>query len=165
MLSLIVAASLNNVIGNNGNIPWHLPADMKFFKNTTWGFPVIMGRKTFESLGKPLPGRTNIVVTSNNKWKADGVMTAAGMEEALLKAEEVKTNEVFIIGGGQLYSNSFDQASRIYMTRVLTTIEGDAFFPAISEEDWRLVSKHDHEKDEKHAYDYSFELWERKRSL
>jgi dihydrofolate reductase len=161
-ISLIVAASTNNAIGNKGALLWHLPNDLKFFKNTTWAMPVIMGRKTFESVGKPLPGRTNIVITTQPGWKADGVTTAFSLDEAIQKAAALATNEIFIIGGGQIYEQSFVIANRIYMTRVHTNIaDADAFFPSINEDEWQLVFKKDMEQDAKHAFDYSFETWER----
>jgi dihydrofolate reductase len=162
IISQIVAAATNNAIGKNNQMLWSLPNDFRFFKNTTWGMPVIMGRKTFESLGKELKGRTNIVVTSNKSWQAEGAVTAASLDEALAKAGELATNEIFIIGGGQIYKESFSITNRVYMTRVHAEFEADAFFPAIDPNEWKLVSKHDCFRDEKHAYDYSFEVWDRK---
>ena len=161
MLSLIVAASANNAIGKDNKLLWNLPNDLKFFKNTTWGMPVIMGRKTFESFGKPLPGRINIVITRQPGWNADGVIIAGDLHDALEKAAETNCKEVFIIGGGEIYRQSIEQADRIYMTRVHATIDGDTFFPVIDESKWRLVSNEDFAADEKHLYAYSFQTWER----
>ena len=161
MLSLIVAASANNAIGKDNKLLWSLPNDLKFFKNTTWGMPVVMGRKTFESFGKPLPARINIVVTRQPGWKAEGVITAVDLHDALNKAAETNCKEVFIIGGGEIYRQSIEQADRIYMTRVHATIDGDTFFPVIDESKWRLVSNEDLAADEKHLYTYSFQTWER----
>ncbi len=124
--------------------------------------PVIMGRKTFESVGKPLPGRTNIVITTQHGWKAEGVTTAFSLDDAIQKAATLATNEIFIIGGGQIYEQSFAIANRIYMTRVHTNIEdADAFFPIIKKDEWQLVFKKDMDQDAKHAFDYSFETFDR----
>jgi dihydrofolate reductase len=161
IISLIVAASENNAIGKNGQLLWHLPNDLKFFKNTTWGFPVIMGRKTFESVNKPLPGRTNIVVTTKADWEAGGVIRVSSLEEGIQKAAETNSKQVFIIGGGEIYKQSMDIASSIYITRVHAHIDGDTFFPVIDESKWQLTSNQDFEADEKHAYRYSFQIWEK----
>lgn len=162
-ISLIVAASTDNAIGKNGQLLWHLPDDLTFFKNTTWAMPVIMGRKTFESVGKALPGRTNIVVTRQSDWKAENIIVVSNINDAIQKAGTLATNEIFIIGGGQLYKQSFSYAHRIYMTRIDALIsDADTFFPNISEKDWQLMSKKDFSKDTKHAFNYSFEVWERK---
>src|SRR6187549_3965114 len=106
IITLIVAASTNNAIGKNGQLLWHLPTDLKFFKNTTWGMPVIMGRKTFEAVNKPLPGRTNIVITSQPAWKAAGVQTANNLDDAIEQAKATNAKELFIIGGGEIYKQS-----------------------------------------------------------
>jgi dihydrofolate reductase len=160
-ISLVVAASDNRVIGKDNQLLWTLPNDMKFFKNTTWGMPVIMGRKTFESLGRPLPGRTNIVITRKAEWKADGTTAVASLEEALKAAEATDAKEVFVIGGGQIYEQAMAIANRLYYTRVHATVEGDTFFPEIDPVQFRLVSELPFQKDERHAYDYSFEIWDR----
>ena len=120
-----------------------------------------MGRKTFESFGKPLRGRINIVITRQPGWDADGIIIAGDMHDALEKAAETNCKEVFIIGGGEIYRQSIEQADRIYMTRVHATIDGDTFFPVIDESKWRLVSNEDFAADEKHLYAYSFQTWER----
>ena len=161
MLSLIVAASENNVIGKNNRLLWHLPADMKFFKNTTWALPVIMGRKTFESLGKPLMGRYNIVITSNEDWHAEGVKVVSNIQQAIEAADVMKSNETMVIGGGQIYKETLPFADRVYLTRVHTTLEGDTFFPALNSAEWKLTSANHFYKDDKHAFDYSFEIWTR----
>lgn len=162
IISFVVAASENNVIGKNNQLPWHLPNDLKFFKNTTWGMPVIMGRKTFESFGKMLTGRTNIVITSHKDWKADGVIAVSNLEEAVRAGAETDAKEVFIIGGGEIFKQAISLANKIYITRVHTVVEGDAFFPEINESDWRQVSNLDFNADERHEYAYSFQLWERR---
>lgn len=163
IISLVVAAAENNVIGKNNKLLWHLPNDMKYFKNITWPLPVLMGRKTFEAIGsKPLKGRRNIVITRQGAWKAEGVTTAKNIDVALSVATRDDVKELYIIGGGEIYKESIGRANRIYMTRIHTTLEGDTFFPAIDEKIWKLVSNIDHPADEKHAYSYSFQLWERK---
>jgi dihydrofolate reductase len=162
MISLIVAASENNVIGKNNRLLWHLPNDMRFFKNTTWGMPVIMGRKTFEALNKSLPGRYNIVITRQPGWSAEGVVAASGLEDAFNKAALTNCREFFIIGGGEVYQLALEYADRIYLTRVHANLEGDTFFPALDENKWQMTFHSDFEPDEKHDYAYSFQTWERK---
>lgn len=162
LISLVVAASENNVIGKNNQLLWHLPNDMKFFKNTTWAMPVVMGRKTFDSLGKPLTGRTNIIITRQGDWKADGVHVASNFEEALEKARDVDAKEAFVIGGGEIFRQSLEKAGRIFLTRVHATFDGDTFFPDIDPQQWKLSSNLDFKADQKHAFDYSFQVWDRK---
>lgn len=160
-ISLVVAASENNAIGKNNQLLWHLPNDLKFFKNITWGFPVIMGRKTFEAVNKPLPGRTNIVITTNPNWNAETVITVSNLEDAIQKAAETNSKQGFIIGGGEIYKQSMDIADSIYITRVHADLEGDTFFPVIDKSKWRLTSNQYFEADDKHAYSYSFQIWEK----
>lgn len=160
-ISLIVAAASNNAIGKDGKMPWHLPNDMKHFKNVTWGLPVVMGRKTFESLGKVLPGRKNIVITRQPDWKVAGTIAVKNIEDALFVAKQTDANEVMVIGGGEIYKALFDRAKRIYLTRVEAEPEADTFFPVIDHQHWHLVSQKNHEADEKNAYNYSFQIWER----
>lgn len=162
ILSLIVAAAENNVIGKNNDLPWRLPSDMKYFKNTTWGMPVIMGRKTFESMkNEPLPGRLNIVITRQTDWRPAGAIVVNNLEEAMVAAKDADCKEVFVIGGGEIFKHAIESAGRIYMTRVHTIIDGDVLFPAINEKEWKRVSKRDCFADAKHQYNYSFEVWER----
>ena len=161
-ISFVVAASENNVIGKDNKLPWHLPNDLKFFKNTTWAMPVIMGRKTFESFGKALPGRTNIVITRQTDWKADNVIAVNTLEQAVEAASETDAKEAFIIGGGNIFLQSWPMADKIYITRVHSEFEGDAFFPEIAENEWQLESDIEFEADEKHRYSYSFQVWKRK---
>ena len=165
IISLVVAASENNVIGKDNKLLWSLPNDTRFFKNTTWAMPVIMGSKTFVSLNnKPLPGRFNIVITRHPEAiSTNGVRTAASLKEAVETAKEADTKELFIIGGGQIYKEALPMAHKIVLTRVHTTIDGDTFFPAFNEHEWKLVSKIDFPADEKHTYAYSFEVWTRLR--
>lgn len=161
-ISLVVAASTNNVIGKDNNLLWSLPNDMRHFKNVTWGMPVVMGRKTFESFKKPLPGRKNIVLSNQKDLKIDGAIVVSGMSDAELLVREMDVKEMMVIGGGEIYKMYFPKANKIYLTRVDTVIEGDTTFPVIDEKNWKLVSKIDNKADEKHAFDYSYELWERK---
>jgi dihydrofolate reductase len=162
IISLVAAASTNNVIGKDNRLLWHLPNDMKFFKNTTWAMPVIMGRKTFESLDNAvLHGRFNIIVTRQKNWSAgdDRVQIADSLQKAVELAKQTDCKEAFIIGGGELFTESMSIADKIYLTRVFVTMDGDAFFPEIKETEWKLVSDNPFKKDERHAYDYSFQVW------
>lgn len=160
IISIVVAAAENNAIGKNNQLLWHLPNDLKFFKNTTWGMPVIMGRKTFESVNKPLPGRFNIVITRQADWKADGVITAADLNDAIAKAAETNCKEAFVIGGGEIYKQAMESANILYLNRVHTVIENaDTFFPEVDETKWQMVSIEEFESDQKHAYPYSFQKW------
>ncbi len=161
-ISIIVAAAQNNAIGKNNDLLWHLPNDMRFFKNTTWGMPVIMGRKTFESFKKALRGRLNVVITRSEIWQANGAEVAAGLEDAIDKAKLANTHEIFIAGGGEIYKQAMQTANRIYLTRVHSSFDADTFFPEFSEADWQLVKSKDFEADEKNKYAYSFQTWERK---
>lgn len=161
-VSLIVAASKNNVIGKNNGLPWVLPNDMRYFKNTTWGMPVIMGRKTFESMkNEPLPGRVNIVITRQTNWHPQGAVVVKNWNDAMFVANDADCNEVFVIGGGEIFKDAINKADRLYMTRVHTIIDGDVFFPEIDEKKWKLLSKRDCLADEKHKFNYSFEIWEK----
>lgn len=162
MLSLIVAAAQNNAIGKNNQLLWHLPNDLKFFKNTTWGMPVIMGRKTFESVNKPLPGRFNIVITRQPGWNAEGVIVASDLDDAICKARETNCKELFVIGGGEIYNQAYAMADKIYLTRVDATPDGDTFFPAMEESKWALTHSQDFTADDKHQYAYSFQTWVKK---
>ena len=159
--SLVVAASTNNVIGKDNKLLWSLPNDMKFFKNTTWGMPVVMGRKTFESLGKALNGRTNIVITRQADFAAEGVKVVGSMDDAMVAAADADAKEIYVIGGGEIYKQALPIAHRVYITRVHTVVDGDTFFPELPTHDWKLLSRLDFKADAKHAYDYSFEVWER----
>ncbi len=142
-LSLIVAMDRNRVIGFDNALPWHLPEDLKYFKSVTMGKPIIMGRKTFESIGRPLPGRLNIVITRNTGWQHPGVVVAHSLSEALALAASAppsrEAGEVMVIGGEQIYRSAIEKASRLYITRVDTEVKGDAFFPEITEDCWREV--------------------------
>ena len=162
ILSLLVAASENNVIGRDNQLPWHLPNDLKYFKNLTWGMPILMGRKTFDSIGKPLPGRKSIVITRNTDWQQEQVVVVHSIDGAIEKARQDDVKEVFVIGGAEIFHTSFEKASRIYLTRVHAEIEGDVFFPEIPVHDWKLISAKRCEADEKNAFAHTFQVWERK---
>ncbi len=162
LISLIVAASENNVIGKHNQLLWRLPNDTKFFKNTTWAMPVIMGRKTFESMnGEPLPGRFNFVITHKKDWKPadEKTQVAFTLQQAIQLAKQTDCKEAFIIGGGQIYAEAIQIADKIYMTRVHAVLDGDAFFPAIDQNKWTLESNNNFPIDDKHQYTYSFQVW------
>lgn len=160
-ISLVVAASTNNVIGGDNQLPWALPNDMRHFKNITWGMPIVMGRKTFESFKKPLPGRKNIVLSTKKGLTIDGAIVLNTPSDVEFLVKEMDVKEVMVIGGGEIFNLYFNKASAIYLTRVHTTIEGDTYFPAIDEKVWKRVSCVNNPADEKHAYSYDFELWEK----
>ena len=155
-LCLIVAVSRNGVIGLNNQLPWHLPEDLKYFKSVTMGKPIVMGRKTYDSIGRPLPGRTNIVITRDASWSAPGVEVAQTLEAALeLGATACKAagaEEIMVIGGEQIYRMTLDSAERLYLTQVDAEVEGDAFFPEIDPEVWKQVSVQVPEKTDTHPY-------------
>jgi len=160
IISIVVAAARNNVIGKDNQLLWHLPKDMRHFRNITWGMPVVMGRKTFESLGKPLAGRKNIVITRQSDWNVPGTIAVKSLDDAAFLVNEMDVKEMLVIGGGEIYKQAFDKAHRIYLTRVDAEPEGDTYFPALNPAAWNLVSQKDHEADEKHMYGYSFQVWE-----
>ncbi|SED73375.1 dihydrofolate reductase [Pseudomonas coleopterorum] len=164
-LSLIAALAENRVIGIDNSMPWHLPGDFKYFKATTLGKPIIMGRKTWDSLGRPLPGRLNLVVSRQPDLQLPGAEVFASLDAAIERAEawahEQGADEVMLIGGAQLYELSLAQADRLYLTRVALQPEGDAWFPEFDENQWQKVSSVANEAvDDKPAY--AFEVWERR---
>ena len=162
LISLLVAAAENNVIGKDNQLPWHLPKDLKFFKNLTWGMPVVMGRKTFESFNKPLAGRRNIVISRQPEWHREGVVVVNNLSAALEAAKETDAKEVFVIGGGQVFREIFPEAGRIYLTRVHAEVDGDIFFPELNSGQWQLEKSMYMPKDNRHAFDFTFEQWDRK---
>lgn len=162
ILSLLVAASENNVIGKDNKLPWHLPDDLKYFKNLTWAMPILMGRKTFDSIGKPLPGRKSIVITRNKNWSHEGVDVVHSIEEAVDQAQSYGAKEIFVIGGAEIFKTALPTADRIYLTRIHHQFDGDVFFPTIDEKEWALVSKRICEKDAKNTYDHTYQVWEKK---
>ena len=160
MISIIVAASSNGVIGVQGELPWRLPADLKRFKEVTMGKPIVMGRLTWESIGRPLPGRQNIVITRQADFAAEGADVVTTPADALRAAGDVE--EVMIIGGGQVYDLFLPKATRVYLTRVAAEVEGDAWFPELDESVWGLVQTEPHAADEKNEYAFEFQTWERR---
>jgi dihydrofolate reductase len=158
MISLICAASQNGVIGVANQLPWHLPADLKRFKALTMGHPILMGRKTFESIGRPLAGRTNIIITRQTTYQAEGCFIAPSLEKAIELAQP--DNEIFIIGGATIYQQALPYASRIYLTLVRAEFLGDTFLFDIDPVIWREVSREDFEPDENNHYPYSFIIFE-----
>lgn len=161
IVSAILAMSKNRVIGKDNQIPWHLSADLKYFKLTTLNHHIIMGRKTFLSIGKPLPKRTNIVLTRNPFFVASNVLIAPSVEEALLLATNNGEEEVFIIGGGEIYRQSMPYLDKIYLTLIDLEVEGDVFFPELDRQQWQLISEDPHQADEKNEFDYTFQIYER----
>ncbi|GAA4384071.1 dihydrofolate reductase [Hymenobacter koreensis] len=155
MVALVVAMAENGVIGRDNQLPWHLPADLKHFKQLTLGHPIVMGRRTFESIGKPLPGRRNIVVTRQQDWQAAGCETVHSVLGAIELARETD-DQVMIIGGAEIYRQALPAADTVYLTEVHHNVEGDAVLPPFTTDEWREESRERHEPDEKHAFPYSF---------
>ena len=163
VLSFIVAVSENNAIGRHNTLPWHLPEDLKFFKRTTMGKPLIMGRKTFESLGRQLPGRLNIVLSHNNDIRLpEGVVLCDDINAAIERLQQENTDEGFIIGGGKVFETTMSLVDRMYITRVHTTIpDADAFFPDIDHTHWKMVWEEKHPVDDFHQFPFTFQKYER----
>lgn len=164
-LALMAAKAENNTIGRNNKLPWYLPNDLKYFKKITFGKPVIMGRKTWESLKGPLPGRTNIVVTRNPDYRAEGAKVVHDLDEAMELAQHISVidgiEEVVIMGGAGLYEEGLKKADRLYLTEVHAEVEGDAFFPEMDPRQWREVAREDFKAQPPNEYDYSFVVYER----
>jgi len=167
VISIIVAVAQNNVIGRKNRLPWHLPADLKHFKELTLHKPIIMGLKTFESVGKPLPGRDNIVLAREPNCQIEGCKIAHSIEEALSLARESllgkENGEVMICGGASIYNQFLPLAQRIYLTRIWADFEGDTYFPELSEKEWEEKERIDNSPDEQNPYKYSFIVLERKK--
>ena len=159
-ISLIVAVARNGVIGKDGKLPWHLPEDLKRFKALTMGHHIIMGRKTWESPGHPLPGRTSIVVTRQPEYQAAGAVVVRSLEEAL-RYVAPSDSEPFIIGGGEIFAQALPHVARMYLTIVHATVEGDAYFPRFDEREWRVCEEWTHPADEKHAHAFAVRTLER----
>ena len=161
-ISTIVATAKNNVIGKDNDIPWYLPTDLKYFKKQTLNRHIIMGRNSFESIGKPLPKRTNIVVTRNPFYVATGCIVVHSIAEGLKIAEQNGETEAFIIGGGKIYEQSVDLWDKLYLTEVDLEVEGDVYFPEIDFSKWEEISCEAHKKNEKDTADFTFKVFERK---
>lgn len=159
-LSLIAAMASNCIIGANNSLPWHLPADFKHFKEVTMGKPILMGRKTFESIGRPLPGRTNIIITNNKLYSAKGCHVVNSIDEALAIAQDAE--EVMVIGGASFYQQTLALAQRIYLTVIHHNFEGDAYFVTLNDADWQEVERIDCTPDANNRYPYSFITLERR---
>jgi dihydrofolate reductase len=159
MVSIIAAVAANGVIGRDGDLPWHLPSDLRHFKRTTMGHFLIVGRKTWEEVGKPLPGRTMVVVTRDRGLRIDDVIVVHSLKEALEAARG--DDEVFVAGGGEIYRQALPLADRVYMTRIHADFEGDTIFPELDRNEFRLVERSDHEPDDRDPFPYSFLVYER----
>lgn len=160
LITLIVAVADSGVIGRDNTLPWHLPEDLKRFKRLTMGKPIVMGRKTFESIGKPLPGRQNIVVTRDTNYQRDGIHVVHDAAGALRAARDAP--EVMVIGGAELFRAFLPSAGRIHLTRVHGNIAGDVMWPALDEREWQVVERETHTADDRHAYAMTFEVWEKR---
>ncbi len=159
-ISIIVAVAENNVIGKDNKLIWHLPADLANFKKITMGHHIIMGRKTYESIGKHLPGRTSVIITKQKDYRADGCVIADSVDDALKIAGS--DTEAFIVGGAEIYRQSIEIADKIYFTKVYENFEGDTFFPEIDMNKWKISSKTDFFPDEKNKFKYSFIIFVKK---
>ncbi len=151
----------NRVIGKDNDLPWRLPADLAYFKKVTMGHPIVMGRKTYESIGRPLPGRENIIITRNQNYSAEGCTVLHSLDD-VKKVIDDSTKEVFIIGGAEIFKEAFPIADKLYITHIDEAFEGDTYFPAFSDQEWKEVSREKGVKDEKNPYDYYFSVYERK---
>ncbi len=164
-LALIVAMAENRVIGVNNNLPWYLPDDLRYFKSITMGKPIIMGRKTFESIGKPLPGRTNIIISRNPELEPDGCSVVSTLEDAVELSENISlidgATEAIVIGGGQIYALALPLVDRIYLTQVHAEINGNAWFPKFDRSDWQEVGRETFYAEGENPYDYSFVVLDR----
>ncbi|AHN26798.1 type 3 dihydrofolate reductase [Gilliamella apicola] len=165
ILSVIVAMAHNRVIGLNNQMPWHLPADLAWFKKNTLNKPVIMGRKTFESIGRPLPNRHNIVISRQiepTDNKISNVSWVKSIDEAISLAQAQQPDEVFIIGGGNIYQQVLPLIDRLYLTHIDAELQGDTYFPDYLPEQWQVIYQQDHQADEKNSYPYQFQILQRK---
>ncbi len=160
MITIIAAAGINNELGKDNDLVWHLPDDFKRFKKLTTGHHIIMGRKTFETFPKPLPNRIHVVITRNKNYQPEGAIVVHSMEEAL----KITNNDEqpFIIGGGEIYNIGMDVADKIELTRVNNTFEADTFFPEIPSEKWDLIAEEYHDKDEKHKFEFTYQTFLKK---
>ncbi|HHQ4659975.1 TPA: type 3 dihydrofolate reductase [Aeromonas veronii] len=161
-ISMIAALAKKQVIGKNNLMPWHMPADLAHFKRVTLGKPVLMGRKTFESIGRPLPGRRNLVISRNPDYQAEGIEVVGSVEAALALLAGSSVEELMVIGGGHLYAEMLPSADCLYLTRIDLVVEGDTRFPAFDDGQWQRVDCESHPADEKNPHPYSFETWLRR---
>ncbi|MBL0480370.1 type 3 dihydrofolate reductase [Aeromonas veronii] len=161
-ISMIAAMAHDRVIGKDNQMPWHLPADLAHFKRVTLGKPVLMGRKTFESIGRPLPGRRNLVISRNPGYQAEGIEVVGSVEAALALLAGSSVEELMVIGGGHLYAEMLPSADCLYLTQIDLAVEGDTRFPAFDDGQWQRVDCESHPADEKNPHPYSFETWQRR---
>ncbi|MFM5205518.1 type 3 dihydrofolate reductase [Aeromonas veronii] len=161
-ISMIAAMAHDRVIGKDNQMPWHMPADLAHFKRVTLGKPVLMGRKTFESIGRPLPGRRNLVISRNPDYQAEGIEVVGSVEAALALLAGSSVEELMVIGGGHLYAEMLPSADCLYLTRIDLAVEGDTRFPAFDDGQWQRVDCESHPADEKNPHPYSFETWQRR---
>jgi len=160
ILSIIAAIGKNNELGKDNALLWNLPADMKHFRETTTGHPMIMGRKTFESIGRPLPNRENIVITSDTTYTREGIIVVHSLEDAIERYKR-SDQEVFVIGGGRVYEDALHYADKLYMTHVDAALPADTFFPDIQKNMWKEISREAHTPDEKNPFPYAFVTYEK----
>lgn len=160
-LSIIVAVGEGGVIGRDGSMPWHLPADLARFKRLTLGHHLLLGRKTWEAIGRPLPGRKMVVITRRRDYAPEGVEVVASPAEAVDRAAAAGDDEAFVAGGGEIYRQLLPRCQRVYLTRIQGRFEGDTRFPELDQEEWRLVAREDHPADERNPHPYSFLTYER----
>lgn len=168
-IALIVAMARNNAIGKDNSMPWHLPEDLRYFKRMTLGKPVVMGRNTFESIGRPLPQRPNIVITRNGSYRINGATVVHSLDAALMLGQTLlqgqgEEAELMVIGGAQIYAQALPLAQRLYLTEVQAEPEGDAFFPAFAREEWRELRRETHKACEHNPHDYDFVVLERRQA-
>lgn len=167
-LAIIVAQAENRTIGINNKLPWHLPEDLKYFKQVTMAKPIIMGRKTYESIGRPLPGRTNIVISRDSSYQREGIRVVHSLEAACDLAESICViegqDEAMVIGGSQIYAEALATCDRLYLTQVHAEVEGDAQFPAFDESEWRELGRETFASDGRNPYNYSFIVLDRKQA-
>lgn len=161
-ISMIAAMAHDRVIGKDNQMPWHLPADLAHFKRVTLGKPVLMGRKTFESIGRPLPGRRNLVISRNPDYQAECIEVVSSVEAALALLAGSSVEELMVIGGGHLYAEMLPSADCLYLTRIDLVVEGDTRFPAFDDGHWQRIECESHPADEKNPHPYSFETWQRR---
>ncbi|TNI12021.1 type 3 dihydrofolate reductase [Aeromonas veronii] len=161
-ISMIAAMAHDRVIGKDNQMPWHMPADLAHFKRVTLGKPVLMGRKTFESIGRPLPGRRNLVISRNTDYQAEGIEVVGSVEAALALLAGSSVEELMVIGGGHLYAEMLPGADCLYLTRIDLAVEGDTRFPAFDDGQWQRIECESHPADEKNPHPYSFETWQRR---
>ncbi len=155
MINIVVAKASNNVIGAKNDLIWHLPNDLKHFKSITSGHPIKKKKKTYESLGRPLPNRTNIVVTRDQNWNAEGIEIVSSLSKAIEVAKTI-ADDIYVIGGGNIYKQAMEFTDILYITEVHHEFDGDTYFPEIDNDEWEEVEREDFKKDEKHPYAYSF---------